>query len=111
MAPGAFERVLKEDYTVPHDPNAVEVWMQKMGTKFVTIWFWDRRTQTFRDENHVDDDETLLETISQTFDRMRWRQAIWDHGGGWTSLDNRTGDSKCWPSREAAEMFVIHNER
>lgn len=106
FAPGAIERSM----TVPKDPTDLEKWMQGLGSKFVVIWFYDRKTQAFVDERHVDDHETLLETIRQTFDRMRWRQAIWDDGTGWTSLDNRTGEAKTWPSREAAEMFVIHNE-
>ncbi len=106
MAPGAFERVLKDDYMAPKEPTEVEKWMQKAGTKFVVIWFFDKRRGTFIDENHVDDDDTLLETITMTFDRLKLRSAIWSTPEGWTSLDRRTGEAKSWPHRSAAEMYV-----
>lgn len=83
--------------------------MQDMGTRFVDVWFYDRRNMTFVDERHVDDHETLLITITQTFERMGWRIAIWDDGTGWTSLHRSTGKTRTWPSRAAAEMGAIHN--
>lgn len=95
--------------TKPKEHTDVEAWMEGLGSKFVIVWFYDHRNMQFYDERHVDDHDTLLETITQTFDRMRWNVAMWDDGTGWTSLHRRTGETRTWPSRAAAEMGAIHN--
>lgn len=82
--------------------------MRQLGAKLTDVWFYDKRNSKWVDERHVDDDDTFLDTVDMTFERMGWKHAIWDVGDGWCSLSKRTGETKSWPSRAAAEMAVIH---
>lgn len=93
--------------TVPNNRTDTEAWLEGLGTKFVDVWFFVKGV--WIDERHVDDDETFLTTVDMSASRLRANYALWDHGNGWSLLKFRSGDTKCYPTREAAEMVAIHN--
>lgn len=81
-----------------------------LGVKFIDVWTYARTFDGMRwcSTQHVDDTETFLETVDMALEREGLRFALWDDGDKWCLLDRRTGDTKRYPNRAAAEMVAIH---
>ncbi len=94
-----------------------ERWLERMGSKFVTVHLYVRKIGGFEgrhmrwlDERHIDDPETLDTTVSMSLERLGGRYAIWQRDGGWVLLKRGAAVPrlKFYPNREAAEMVAIH---
>jgi len=92
----------------PPEWDLQEQWAAELGSTFVQVWFYERRRRRFLLEPQVDDDDTFLECCSEAMRRIGANLALWDDGEMWNVLDRRTGDTKRYPSKEAAEMIAIH---
>ena len=91
--------------------SATETWLEGLGSKFRTVWFYV--DGAWLDERHIDDPETLEFTVSLTLERFKLRYAIWPDTAdrGWWVFDRHApSESRWYPSREAAEMVVMHSE-
>lgn len=86
-----------------------EEWLEGLGTEFITVRFYVKGE--FIDERHVDDRSTLETTIGMSMERFGVWYAIWDDPmlGGWSLYDRRQRVRKSYPTKEAAEMVVIHH--
>jgi hypothetical protein len=93
--------------SVPSPHAAVEQWMQSVGTKFCDVWFFTRNRDWVM-EKQVDDHDTFLETVDMALHRLGGNYAMWFDGERWAMVKRNTGDTKTYPSREAAEMVAIH---
>lgn len=80
---------------------------------FVSVWYYRPQIGPsgidWLQQDHVDDHETFLATVEATFERRKCNYALWDDGTKWCLLSHRTGDTRRYPSREAAEMVAIHD--
>ena len=95
---------------MPGNPNTrddTERWLEDLGTKFVTVWFFTRGRK-WVSERHIDDHETFLETVGMSLGRLGG-YAMWFDGHNWCLLSRITGDCRTYPSKEAAEMVAIHH--
>lgn len=94
----------------PNTRDKTEDWMKSLGVKFCDVWFYTSR-RTWKHEPQVKDDDTFLEAISMAFVRLLATHALWFDGEMWCLLIRVSGDTKRYPSREAAEMVAIHRAR
>ncbi len=81
---------------------------QRLGVKLIDVWIYQPRLQQWLLEPQVDDHDTFLATTDMTLSRFGARHALWFDDEMWCLLDKRTGDTKRYPNRAAAEMVVIH---
>lgn len=89
--------------------TAQEKWLETLGTQFVTVWIY--ANGDWFDERHVDDHKTLEITVQMTIWRFARAQAVYQRGDGvWV---RQTWDHRklSYPSKEAAEMAVMHGGR
>lgn len=86
-----------------------EKWLQGLGTEFVTVWIY--ANDDWFDERHVDDPETLETTVQMTIMRFAWAQAVYQRGDGMWVRQTWDHRKLPYPSREAAEMAVMHGGR
>jgi len=96
------------EQVIPNTRGTAEAWLEGLGTSMCDVWFLQKGS--FFLEKHVEDHETFLETVGMALDRLMARYAMWEQGGDkpWALLDKTTGDTRSFPSREAAEMVAIH---
>lgn len=85
-----------------------EAWLESLGQKLIDVWFYSAR-YGWIDERHVDDHDTFLETVSMSMERLRLRHAMWLDGTGAVVVDRQTGNTRTFPNRAAAEMWMIHH--
>ncbi len=81
---------------------------QRLGVKLIDVWFFNPIRREWWLEQQVDDHETFLTTVSMAFNRLGAKFALWHDTEMWCLLNHGTGDTKRYPSREAAEMVALH---
>mgnify|MGYP004701361853 CR=1 FL=1 len=90
-----------------------EEWLESIGAEFVDVWLYCRHpatgVRTFELERLVDDHDTFFDVLAMRMSSRFARHALWDAGGRWALVDRRTGDTRSYPTREAAEMVAIHH--
>lgn len=79
------------------------------GHGIVTVWIY--ANDDWFDERHVDDPETLETTVQMTIMRFAWAQAVYQRGDGMWVRQTWDHRKLPYPSREAAEMAVMHGGR
>lgn len=94
--------------TDPETHAAQEDFAKRLGVNLIDVWFLSPRDKRWRVEPQVDDHETFLTTVSMSLERGGARFALWHDTEKWCLLDKRSGDTKRYPSRDAAEMVAIH---
>jgi hypothetical protein len=94
----------------PNTRHAAEAWLKDMGVELCDVWFYHPKAG-WKLEPQIEDHDTFLETVELSRQRLGARCAMWGDAAGWFVLDSRTGDTKTFPNREAAEMVVIHRGR
>ena len=92
----------------PNTVNAAEQWLGNLGVKFIEVWMYVGEGK-FLPFNHVDDPETLDETIIDGMRRHRARYALHPYHGGWRLVGGKAVNTmRYYDTREAAEMVAIH---
>lgn len=111
ISTAARAAVLANSYRAraPNTRSATELWLTELGTRFIEVRM--RVKGDWVDENHVDDPSTILDTIKMSAERLGCRFAVvqLEAGGSWHLYDYRKGETKSYPSKEAAEMVAIHH--
>lgn len=93
-------------YRTENSRTPTEEWIGTLGTTFIEVSFYVKGA--FVREQHVDDPETLEETIRMAIGRIGGRCALYDAGGekGWCLLSHDR--VRHYDTKEAAEMVMIH---
>lgn len=80
-----------------------EAWLETLGAKLVEVTFY-RKGEQFT-ERHVNDPDTLAETVAMGVSRHN-ALAVIPSAKGWDLIG--LGSPKTYPTKEAAEMVAIH---
>lgn len=94
------------------DPPETEQtkWLRSLGAKFVDVWLCLPNGDLV-DERHVDDPETLETTVQMSMDRLDARTDMFPCDDRWCVFSPYRAEAKryrYYPTREAAEMVMIH---
>lgn len=91
--------------------TAQESWLEKLGAKFADVQLLVKGE--FVEERHVNDPDTIEDTVVMSLERFKAKCAVWPtNDGNWCVFSPYRAEVKrlrYYPTREAAEMVALHN--